>query len=125
MSNAEAPVFHGTTIVSVRRGRSVALGGDGPYVVQAVIALRREYQRVVVQRRQIHDLADMFLVHLGAGAMAAPMGAGCKDYAEMVPSGAGSVILLTGAPGDPIVNLHDHERAALPVVDVDDGLQYH
>ena len=28
-ASAEAPVFHGTTIVSVRRGRSVALGGDG------------------------------------------------------------------------------------------------
>ena len=29
MSSNEPAVFHGTTIVSIRRGRSVALGGDG------------------------------------------------------------------------------------------------
>ncbi len=33
----EAPVFHGTTIVSVRRGKSVALGGDGQVTLGHIV----------------------------------------------------------------------------------------
>jgi ATP-dependent HslUV protease subunit HslV len=32
------PIFHGTTIVSVRRGSSVALGGDGQVTLGATVA---------------------------------------------------------------------------------------
>jgi ATP-dependent HslUV protease subunit HslV len=37
MSSAEVPAFHGTTIVSVRRGRSVALGGDGQVTLGNIV----------------------------------------------------------------------------------------
>jgi ATP-dependent HslUV protease subunit HslV len=32
-----APVFHGTTILSVRRGRQVALGGDGQVTLGSIV----------------------------------------------------------------------------------------
>jgi ATP-dependent HslUV protease subunit HslV len=37
MSSTEPAVFHGTTIVSVRRGRSVALGGDGQVTLGNIV----------------------------------------------------------------------------------------
>ena len=37
MHASEAPVFHGTTIVSVRRGSSVALGGDGQVTLGNIV----------------------------------------------------------------------------------------
>ena len=37
MQSSEATVFHGTTIVSVRRGRSVALGGDGQVTLGSIV----------------------------------------------------------------------------------------
>ena len=37
MQTSEAAVFHGTTIVSARRGRSVALGGDGQVTLGAIV----------------------------------------------------------------------------------------
>jgi ATP-dependent HslUV protease subunit HslV len=37
MQSSEAAVFHGTTIVSVRRGRSVALGGDGQVTLGNIV----------------------------------------------------------------------------------------
>ncbi|MBX3643705.1 MAG: ATP-dependent protease subunit HslV [Rubrivivax sp.] len=37
MQTSEAAVFHGTTIVSARRGRSVALGGDGQVTLGNIV----------------------------------------------------------------------------------------
>jgi ATP-dependent HslUV protease subunit HslV len=37
MSEGQHPVFHGTTILSVRRGRSVAMGGDGQVTLGQVV----------------------------------------------------------------------------------------
>ena len=36
-SNDNHPVFHGTTILSVRRGRHVALGGDGQVTLGSIV----------------------------------------------------------------------------------------
>lgn len=37
MSTPSPPAFHGTTIVSVRRGRQVALGGDGQVTLGSIV----------------------------------------------------------------------------------------
>ena len=37
MSDSSLPPFHGTTILSVRRGRMVALGGDGQVTLGSII----------------------------------------------------------------------------------------
>jgi ATP-dependent HslUV protease, peptidase subunit HslV len=37
MTSEQAPVFHGTTIVSVRRGKTVALGGDGQVTLGHIV----------------------------------------------------------------------------------------
>ena len=49
--SSETPVFHGTTIVSVRRGRHVALGGDGQ-VTLGNIVVKASARKV---RRLHHD----------------------------------------------------------------------
>src|SRR5919202_139915 len=46
-----APVFHGTTIVSVRRGERVAMGGDGQVTLGNVI-VKASARKV---RRLYHD----------------------------------------------------------------------
>ena len=48
---SEPPVFHGTTIVSVRRGASVAMGGDGQ-VTLGHIVVKASARKV---RRLYHD----------------------------------------------------------------------
>jgi len=49
--NAEIPQFHGTTIVSVRRGDKVAMGGDGQ-VTLGNIVIKASARKV---RRMYHD----------------------------------------------------------------------
>jgi ATP-dependent HslUV protease subunit HslV len=49
--SSENPVFHGTTIVSVRRGRDVAMGGDGQ-VTLGNIVVKATARKV---RRLYHD----------------------------------------------------------------------
>ena len=51
MSTPSPPAFHGTTIVSVRRGRQVALGGDGQ-VTLGNIVVKAGARKV---RRLYHD----------------------------------------------------------------------
>jgi ATP-dependent HslUV protease subunit HslV len=48
---SEAPVFHGTTIVSVRRGEKVAMGGDGQVTLGAIV-VKATARKV---RRLYHD----------------------------------------------------------------------
>jgi len=50
-SSEQAPVFHGTTIVSVRRGALVALGGDGQ-VTLGNIVVKSSARKV---RKLFHD----------------------------------------------------------------------
>ena len=50
-ADQSVPVFHGTTILSVRRGRSVALGGDGQ-VTLGNIVIKAGARKV---RRLFHD----------------------------------------------------------------------
>ena len=48
---SESPTFHGTTIVSVRRGSSVAMGGDGQVTLGSVV-VKATARKV---RRLYHD----------------------------------------------------------------------
>jgi ATP-dependent HslUV protease, peptidase subunit HslV len=50
--NAEIPQFHGTTILSVRRGERVAMGGDGQVTLGAVVvkASARKVRRIYQDR---------------------------------------------------------------------------
>jgi ATP-dependent HslUV protease, peptidase subunit HslV len=49
---SENPVFHGTTIVSVRRGREVAMGGDGQVTLGNIVvkATARKVRRLYHER---------------------------------------------------------------------------
>jgi ATP-dependent HslUV protease subunit HslV len=51
-TSAENPTFHGTTILSVRRGQSVALGGDGQVTLGNIVikASARKVRRIYQDR---------------------------------------------------------------------------
>jgi ATP-dependent HslUV protease subunit HslV len=50
--NSESPIFHGTTILSVRRGERVAMGGDGQVTLGNMIvkASARKVRRIYQER---------------------------------------------------------------------------